>query len=166
MGAMIQIRMYDDKFSIWNEGLLPEGLTVESLKKQHASRPRNPIIANVCFMGGYIDHWGRGTLKIIEACREAYLPEPEMKEQDGGFSITFFKNKFTEDQLKKSGLSDRQLKAVLFVKEHGSINNSQYQELNEIGKTVTTEELRELVDKEVFVQAGTKGRGSKFELAK
>jgi len=165
MGAMIQIRMYDDKFSIWNEGLLPEGLTVESLKKQHASRPRNPIIANVCFMGGYIDHWGRGTLKVIEACREANLPEPDMKEQDGGFSITIFKNKFTEDQLKKSGLNDRQLKAVLFVKEHGSINNSQYQELVGVAKATASRDLAELTDKwNLLEKQGRTGVGTIYVL--
>lgn len=115
MGAMVQIRIYEDHFSIWNEGALPEGLTLEALKRHHASRPRNPIIADVCFKGSYIDAWGRGTIKIMEACQEANLPEPDMKEQDGGFLITLFKNKFNEDQLRQLGLNDRQVKAVLFV---------------------------------------------------
>ena len=74
-----------------NEGTLPEGLTFEALKRQHPSRPRNPLIADVCFKGGYIDAWGRGTLKIINSCKEAGLPEPEMKEIDGGFLVTVFK---------------------------------------------------------------------------
>ncbi|MGV3761383.1 ATP-binding protein [Parapedobacter sp.] len=37
-----------------------------------------------------IDSWGRGTIKIIETCRQAELPEPELIEQDGGFSVTLF----------------------------------------------------------------------------
>ncbi len=68
-GAQIQLRVYDDKISIWNEGTLPEGLSFEALKRQHPSRPRNPLIADVCFKGGYIDAWGRGTLKIIRITR-------------------------------------------------------------------------------------------------
>ena len=40
-GTPIQIRVYDDKLVIWNEGVLPEGLTLESLKREHPSRPRN-----------------------------------------------------------------------------------------------------------------------------
>ena len=67
MGSFIQIRIYDNKFWVWNEGTLPEGLSLESLKRIHSSRPRNPLIADVCFKGGYIDSWGRGTLKIINA---------------------------------------------------------------------------------------------------
>jgi ATP-dependent DNA helicase RecG len=54
-GAQIQLRVYDDKISIWNEGTLPEGLSFEALKRQHPSRPRNPLIADVCFKGGFID---------------------------------------------------------------------------------------------------------------
>jgi ATP-dependent DNA helicase RecG len=55
------------------------------------SRPRNPKIADACFKSGYIDTWGRGTLKIISACEEAGLPEPEIVEKDGGVQVTIFK---------------------------------------------------------------------------
>ena len=93
LGAMIQIRIYDNKLSIWNEGTLPTGITFADLKKQHPSKPRNPIIADVCFKGGYIDAWGRGTLKIINACKEAELPDPEMKEEFEGIMVTLFKDR-------------------------------------------------------------------------
>jgi ATP-dependent DNA helicase RecG len=138
---------------------------LEALKRQHPSRPRNPIIADVCFKGGYIDSWGRGTIKILEACREANLPEPEMQEQDGGFLITIFKNQVQEEPLIKIGLNERQLNAVAYVKEHGFINNAQYQMINRIGKTMATEELQQLVIKAILRQAGSKGRGSKYMMA-
>ncbi len=91
MGASVQIRVFDNKLSIWNEGLLPNGLSLEDLKSEHNSRPRNPKIAEACFKAGYIDTWGRGTLKIINSCKEAELPEPEIKEASGGVSVTIFK---------------------------------------------------------------------------
>lgn len=90
MGAAIQIRVYDDHLSIWNEGSLPYGLSLEDLKKEHNSRPRNPVLANACFLGGYIDAWGRGTLKIINSCKEAGLIEPEIIEKNGGLAMTLF----------------------------------------------------------------------------
>lgn len=71
MGSSVQLRVYDNKLTIWNEGNLPEGLDYESLKRTHSSRPGNPIIADVCFKAGYIDTWGRGTLKIYYSCRES-----------------------------------------------------------------------------------------------
>lgn len=91
MGSIIQMRVYDQKLTLWNEGLLPEGMELESLKRHHISRPRNPLIADVCFKAGYIDSWGRGTLKIYEACKEAGLPEPEITNLDGGILVTVFK---------------------------------------------------------------------------
>ena len=91
MGAAVQLRVFDHKLSIWNEGLLPQGLDIDSLKSNHNSRPRNPKIADACFKAGYIDAWGRGTLKILNACKEAELPEPEIIEKDGGVQVTIFK---------------------------------------------------------------------------
>lgn len=41
MGSFIQIRIYDDKISIWNDGHLPEGISLEKLKKPHSSKPWN-----------------------------------------------------------------------------------------------------------------------------
>ncbi|MFT4661671.1 MAG: ATP-dependent DNA helicase RecG, partial [Patiriisocius sp.] len=92
MGSSIQLRVYDSKLTIWNEGGLPEGLDFEALKRNHSSRPRNPIIADVCFKAGYIDSWGRGTLKIYKSCLESELPEPEINALDGGVIVTLFKN--------------------------------------------------------------------------
>ena len=97
MGSMIQIRVYDDKLTIWNEGNLPEGMTIASLKEHHVSRPRNPLIADVCFKAGFIDSWGRGTIKIFEACKEASLPEPKIASLDGGILVTL--NQQMSDQV-------------------------------------------------------------------
>jgi ATP-dependent DNA helicase RecG len=163
-GAQIQLRVYDDKISIWNEGTLPEGLSFEALKRQHPSRPRNPLIADVCFKGGFIDAWGRGTLKIINSCKEAGLPEPEFKEMDGGVLVTIFKDVYSEDQLKKLGLNERQIKAVFFLQENEKITNAIYQRINKIGKSTATEELQSLVDKEIFSTSGSSGRGSYYTL--
>ncbi|MFN9711262.1 MAG: ATP-binding protein [Bacteroidota bacterium] len=91
MGAPIQIRVFDERLTIWNEGSLPNGLDAPSLRIEHNSRPRNPKIADACFKAGYIDTWGRGTLKIINSCKEAELPEPEIIEKDGGVQVTIFK---------------------------------------------------------------------------
>ena len=101
MGAPTQIRLYDDNFSVWNDGGLPEGISEEDLKKVHRSKPRNSLIADTCFKAGYIDSWGRGTIKIIEACQEFGLPEPVLKEEQGGFLSKIFKG--TEKVRRKYG---------------------------------------------------------------
>jgi ATP-dependent DNA helicase RecG len=118
MGAPTQIRLYNDHFDVWNDGGLPEGITEEDLKKLHRSKPRNPLIADVCFKAGYIDSWGRGTIKIIEACAEAGLPEPDLKEEQGGFLCKIFKSTETgqktgiktEKVLDKFGISSGKIR--------------------------------------------------------
>lgn len=164
MGSMVQMRVYDVKITIWNEGLLPEGMSLESLKRTHSSRPRNPFIADVCFKAGYIDSWGRGTLKILKACKEAELPEPELGEIDGGLLVSLFKDKYTLEQLRKLGLNDRQLKAVEFVKQNGRITNKDYQELNAVSKKTASRDLAELVELELLNSSGIAGAGSYYEI--
>lgn len=156
MGPFIQIRVYDDKITIWNDGRLPEEITLESLKHVHSSYPRNPLIADVCFKGGLIDSWGRGTVRIIETCKEAGLPEPELTERDGGFLVTLFKNNLSEEQLVRLGLNARQVKAVSYVKEKGRITNSDYQAINEISDRTSSRDLEDLVAKGVLKRVGDK----------
>jgi ATP-dependent DNA helicase RecG len=164
MGSPTQIRVYDNKINFWNEGTLPEGLTFEALKGFHTSRPRNVLIADVCFKGGFIDSWGRGTLKIYDACKQAELPEPEIKEFQGGILVTLFKDNLTEEQLTKLGLNDRQFKAVNFVKEKGKITNKEYQELFAVSRETSSRDLAGLTEKGIFENSGSKGAGSFFKL--
>jgi len=165
MGAPSQIRLYGDSFSIWNDGSLPEGITEEDLKKVHRSKPRNPLIADVCFRGGYIDSWGRGTIKIIEACKDAELPEPVLKEEQGGFLSKILKDHFTEDQLKKLGLNDRQIEAIQYTKKYKEITNSKYQKLAKVSKATATGDLKELELTGLLKNIGTKGSSSIYQLA-
>lgn len=164
MGAATQIRLYDDNFSVWNDGGLPEGISEEDLKKVHRSKPRNPLIADTCFKVGYIDSWGRGTIKIIEACKNAGLPEPVLKEEQGGFLSMIFKNRFTKEQLKKTGLNERQVKAVEYVRKHGRITNKVYQELNNVSKKTASRDLSELVNQNILKSSGVPGAGAFYKM--
>lgn len=163
IGGTVQIRVYDHKLTIWNEGLLPEGMDLDSLRRTHPSRPRNPLIAEACFKAGYIDLWGRGTLKIIHSCREAGLPEPDIQELDGGILVTAFKDKYDVEQLKKLGLNERQIKVVAYVKEKGRITNKEFQEYFDVSRITATRDLSELVDKRILRSSETKGSGSYYE---
>jgi len=62
---------------VWNPGALPPGLTLEKLRTEHPSIPRNPLIADPLFLAHYIEKAGTGTLAMIHGCRHAGRPEPE-----------------------------------------------------------------------------------------
>lgn len=158
--AEIQIKIYDDRIWFWNPGKLPEGLTVEMLKGDHYSKPRNKLIAMVFYYAGLIEKWGTGTKRIVELCKNQGLPEPEFKEFGDGFSVTFHKDIHNEEYLRKVGLNDRQIKAVLYVKEKGKITNKEYQEINKVSKPTATRDLKEIEEKGVFEKIGTTGKGT------
>lgn len=83
-----QIRIYDNRLMVWNPGNLPDGLSVEMLKKEHRSIPKNRLIAKIFFYAGLIEQWGGGVAKMIQANRAAGLPEPKFEER-GGFRVVF-----------------------------------------------------------------------------
>jgi ATP-dependent DNA helicase RecG len=164
MGAPTQVRVYDNKLTLWNHGTLPEGITLDKLSKSHSSYPRNPILAEACFKGSYINSWGSGIMKIVDSCKAAGLPTPILEEDGGGFIVKRFKDRFTEEQLQKLGLNERQIKAVLYVKEKGKITNSEYQAINEISKPTATRDLSELTDTYKILKNSGVGAGSIYEL--
>jgi ATP-dependent DNA helicase RecG len=161
----IQIRVYADRIKIWNEGRLPENWTVEDLLQEHFSRPYNPDIANAFFRSGYVESWGRGIEKMTEQCALAKLPAPIITNKGSDFWITFRKDIYNAVDLGLMGLSDRQIKAVMYVKEHGKITNSKYQEINSVSKRTATNDLSELAEKYKLMNNAGFGAGSFYELS-
>ena len=92
-GAHIQLSVYDNKLVLWNQGKLPEGLSVDMLKEKHPSKPRNIAIADIFFKAGYIETWGRGISKIFDTCKKQNLPVPLIEEIANGFQISFYKSR-------------------------------------------------------------------------
>lgn len=85
----IQISVYEDCLYIANCGKLPENWTVDNLMSKHASRPYNPSIANVFYLAGLIESWGRGIEKICQSCIEDRSPLPEYTINSGDIMIKF-----------------------------------------------------------------------------
>lgn len=166
VGAHTQLKIYPDKLILWNEGILPKEIKIRDLKKNHPSRPRNELLADVFFKAGLIEAWGRGTIKITDECKNTGLPEPEFREEFGGFSVYFYKDIYTEENLRKIGLNERQIRAVMYVNEKGEITNKEYQEIANTTKKTASRDLGNLVEKEVFNQVGTTGKGTYYVLKK
>lgn len=163
-GTPIQISVYDDKIIIWNEGQLPENWTVKNLLEKHASKPYNPDVANTLFRCGYIESWGRGTIKIIKECKKAGIPEPVFSYIANDIYVEFRKDIYNDRNLHLLGLNQRQIKAIFYIKEKGKVTNRDYQALNEIGRETATRDLKELIEKEILKPSGRKGAGAFYTL--
>jgi len=162
----IQIRIYDDKLIIMNEGKLPPEVPVEKLKTEHLSKPRNTLLAKVFYFAGFIESWGKGTIKIVENCVKQGLPEPDFIEEYGVMKVIFYKDKFTEEFLQKMGLNERQIKAVMYMKKTGRITNKEYREIANTTKKTASRDLSNLVKKEILKQVGSTGKGTFYTLKK
>lgn len=161
----IQVRLEDDALQIWNPGRLPEGIRLEQLRApSHPSVLRNPLVARAFYSAGLIEQWGTGTTRILEWCREAGLPEPEFREEAGGFRVVFLKDPFTPERLRAMGLNERQVKAVLHVKQHGSIGNKEYQQITGASKPTVTRDLDAMVRLGILTREGGRGRAVRYRI--
>lgn len=161
-GAPVQISVYDDRLLFWNEGHLPENWTVEQLRRKHPSKPFNPEIANTLFRAGYIESWGRGTLKMINECRAHSLPAPRYEFEAGGFLVEFIR--YTAAYLQNQGLRVDLAAIVLYVQQHGVTNNSTVQQQLNVSKPTATRYLGELEKTGYLVKTGTRGAGTEYRL--
>ena len=93
-GTWNQMSIYDDHIRLWNEGVLPEDYTVETLMSKHTSKPRNPKMAQVFYRAGFIEAWGRGYEKIMKAFDKANLTRPEFTVEQGGVTVVIYREIF------------------------------------------------------------------------
>lgn len=86
------IAIYDDRVEIENPGRFPLGLTPDNIMKEHTSRPYNPMMADVLYKGAFLESWGSGVGRMVDACRAQGVPEPVYEECNGFVKIVFRKN--------------------------------------------------------------------------
>lgn len=162
----VQVRILDDGLHVWSPGGLPEGIRLEQLRApDHPSVPRNPLLAQAFYRAGLIEQWGTGTTRMLAWCREHGLPEPEFREEAGSFRTVFLKDPYTPDRLRALGCNERQVQAVLYVKEHGRITNRDYRRMTGLSDEAARLDLRVLVTRGLLRQRG-KGRATAYELGK
>jgi ATP-dependent DNA helicase RecG len=160
----VQVYLFDDRLEIWNPGALPEGLTLGDLQVLHKSRPRNRLIAQAFFLTGLIERWGTGTLRMIHACREAGLPEPEFEERGGSFIVRLRKSRRTAEYLRTLGLNDRQRQALAAVEASGELSARRYQEMFDVSYRTAARDLAGLVRAGLLHREG-QGKATIYRLA-
>jgi ATP-dependent DNA helicase RecG len=164
-----QLSIYDDRIEVWNPGELPKPLTPEDLKRKHKSIPRNKILADKLFLIKFIEQWGKGTNRILDEMIQNNLPEPIFQNLSGGFEVTLigpgksFEEEIEKEKYHRLEINERQKNAIEYVKNRGSITRSEYMKINNISHKTAHLELKELMEKNIFIQEG-KGRATKYLL--
>ena len=86
----ISIAVYDDRVEIANPGVFPPQIPIENIKDSHESYPYNRNMSQALYRSTFLESWGSGIHRIIEACREQGVDDPTWR-WDGGFVYVIFK---------------------------------------------------------------------------
>jgi ATP-dependent DNA helicase RecG len=156
----VQVRIYDNALEVWNPGQLPAGLTVDDLYQKHSSRPRNPRLAQVLHRAGLIEHWGTGTVRMLEAC-EGTGVTLEFASEPGTFRVCFRKGAAPTDTAPDQSLSPRQKKALEYARIHGRITNRDYRNLFDIGRVQALKDLEGMRASGALIRRG-RGRSTEY----
>jgi ATP-dependent DNA helicase RecG len=157
----VSVLVYPDRVEIWNSGRLPKGWKADRLRHNHPSLPANPDVAHYLYIRRLMERVGRGTLKIIESCREANLPAPTWKADDDGVTLTL--HSYASRTAPVSSLSDRQQKLIDALKPGQSIRLREYLERFASGVTdrQARRDLKDLESADIFRLEG-KGRSAHY----
>lgn len=158
--ANVQVRIFDDRIEFLGCGPLPQPLTVEDLKRMHISILRNPLIGDCFFRINFIDQWGTGTIRMINACRRHGLPEPLFEERSEGLVVTL--REVTDRMLEE--LTDKEQTIIEYLRQRGRISRSECAELLSSAPVTANRYLRLLETKGIISRRGA-GRSTYYELS-
>ncbi len=150
-GVHIQMKVWDDRIEIWNDGGLPYDMSIEKLLSQHSSKPRNVNIASVFYKAGFIESWGRGILKIRKGFEDAGIKAPLFEEDCGGVRVTLFRKiedvTGTKDKSKKSLTVKKEKtrdKVLNLIKENPSITQQEIMDKLSLSRSAIEYQIRQL----------------------
>ena len=95
----VGIAVYDDRIEIENAGRFPVRISPDALMQkeeehgENTSLPPNPVIANIMYLGGLVEHWGRGLSMMAKECDRVGLSAPTFYQNGTIVKIIFARPK-------------------------------------------------------------------------
>lgn len=165
MTGRIQVDLYFDRIEFANPGrsLVP----LEQIDSTH-SDTRNPLLMAFLKDLGITEQRARGIPTIRQSLAAAGLPIPKFHHRNDRFVATLYMSTFIDQsdqewlrKFQPHRLSERQLKALIYVKNHeDGINNKEYREINNMTSVHDDDrakrELTELVGLSILTTTGAK----------
>jgi ATP-dependent DNA helicase RecG len=157
----IQIVRYSNRIEIKNPGY--------SLKSQErfdepGSFIRNPTIAAILHETRYAETKGSGIRVMQEKMKQNGLAAPtfESDRADGEFRASFLFHHFLDEndwnwlaKFSSLDLTEDQMRALIFVREVGAIDNSTYRNLTQLDTLLASKSLRALVQMGLLQDRGS-----------
>ncbi|SPT60555.1 ATP-binding protein [Actinomadura madurae] len=177
-GAQVQVEMYPDRLAIRSPGGLFGPVTVDSLGEAGISSARNAtlikLLEDVPLPGEtrtVCENRGSGIRAMVEALLAAGMSPPQFTDKISSFLVTFPNHTLLSEEtvdwihsLGERGLTDSQCIALSLLREEQAIDNRAYRIATGVDSRVATNELQDLVARELIAQTGTR-RWARYRLA-
>jgi len=158
-GSYIRIQMFADRLEIQSPGGLFGNVTVENLEEEHSTR--NARLMRMMEDMHVVENRGSGIRAMLQAMSDANLEPPRFVDRRSSFLVTFRNHTMMNpeaiawlNQFAHVSLNDRQRLALVYLRQHDQITNSEYQRLNRVNAMVAGQELRGLVQTGLVAQHG------------
>jgi tetratricopeptide (TPR) repeat protein len=144
----VRVNLYDDKLEIISPGSLPQQVTLDTIKAEDVTYPRNPLIARIFYLFGKVERTGKGITRMTEAMRSRGLPDPALEVvPPDSFKVTLFRQLFAAIHQLPPPPHDftgreQELKELLAATERGVVISG-LQGLGGVGKTALALKLAE-----------------------
>ncbi|MFL6115467.1 MAG: ATP-binding protein, partial [Catenulispora sp.] len=176
-GTQIQVEMYPDRLVIRNPGGLYGPVDVSSLGTSNTSSSRNrsllKILEDTPMAGGHMvcENRGSGIARMRYAISEAGMEPPTFSDLISTFEAEFPNHTLLDQEalewlssLAGGSLSRAQMTALVMMRQGKTLTNSGFRIATGVNDSRTaSKELKDLVERGLAVQAGTRG-GTSYSL--
>ncbi|MFH1891242.1 MAG: ATP-binding protein [Candidatus Zixiibacteriota bacterium] len=167
-GSYIQIRMFADRLEIQSPGGLFGNVTVENIEEEHSTR--NARLMRMMEDMHLVENRGSGIKAMLHAMRDANLEPPRFDDRRSSFKVVFMNHTLINpeaiewlNQFSGLPLDDGQRLALVYLRHHSQMSNSDYRRMNRIDALTAGQELRGLVQAGLVDQKGV-SRGTYYTL--
>lgn len=161
-GSHIQVRLFADRLEVQSPGGLFGTVSEQNIEFEQSTR--NTTIVRLLEDFGLVEQRGIGVNRMVQAMLGAGLERPIFRDSLTSFLVGLKNHTMMDDaayrwlsSFSDIQLSDRQRIALVFAWRTGSLANRDYVRLNSVTSVRATKELRDLVQKDLLTQHGTRG---------
>lgn len=87
----VQVEVFSDRLVIRNPGRINPAIKKEDLFTDHPSCPNNALIADQLYQVKYIEKFGTGFTDLLDGCKSAGLPVPDVIDDGAWFTLTIWR---------------------------------------------------------------------------
>jgi ATP-dependent DNA helicase RecG len=160
--------MFADRLEIQSPGGLFGNVSIDNLEEEHSTR--NARLMRLMEDMHIVENRGSGIKAMLQSMRDANLEPPRFDDKRASFRVQFHNHTLLNpdaiswlSRFASFALTDRQRLALVFLRQHGEIDNSNYRRLNRVDVMTAGHELRGLVEVGLVEQHGF-GRWTSYRL--